>query len=136
MAPEPTFLVEPTLIDRSIVRPLHADLIRDFGGRPGLRDEGLLESALNRARQLNAYGERSIAALASAYAFGVIRNHPFIDGNKRVSLVLAKLFLALNGEELEATQVELVATWLALAEGKLDEPALTAWIEERRRPLR
>lgn len=127
---------EPIWIDGSIVRPLHADLIRDFGGRPGLRDEGLLESALHRPRQLHIYGERSIAALASAYAFGVIRNHPFIDGNKRVSLVLAKLFLALNGEELHATQAELVATWLALAEGDLSEASLTAWIEARRRPIR
>lgn len=112
------------------VRAVHSRQISEHGGRPGIRDEGLLLSALARPRNLAAYGDPppDLAALAASYAFGVARNHPFIDGNKRVALVAARTFLLINGADLVATQEEKYVTFLRLAEGGLGEGELAEWI--------
>ncbi|MBC7910642.1 MAG: type II toxin-antitoxin system death-on-curing family toxin [Pyrinomonadaceae bacterium] len=114
------------------VRAIQERQSREHGGSPGLRDEGLLLSALARPQHLMAYGEPppDLASLAVAYAFGLARNHPFIDGNKRTALVVARTFLLLNGTDLEATQEEKYLTFLRLAEGSLREEELAAWIRE------
>lgn len=115
------------------VRAIHERQIAEHGGSRGLRDEGLLQSALARPRYLAAYGDPppDLAALAAAYAFGVARNHPFIDGNKRVALVAARTFLLVNHADLEAGQEEKYLTFLRLAEGSLSEEELADWIRRR-----
>lgn len=112
------------------VRAVHSRQISEHGGRPGIRDEGLLLSALARPQNLAAYGEPppDLAALAASYAFGIARNHPFIDGNKRVALVAARTFLLINGADMEATQEEKYVTFLRLAEGGLSEDELAEWL--------
>lgn len=117
----------------------HAEQIARFGGQPGVRDRGLLESALARSRNLAEYGKPTLIELAAAYAFGIARNHPFIDGNKRAALVCAFVFLEINGWSIEAPEAEAVLTFLALAEGKLPEAELAAWMARhsiRQRPVR
>ncbi|MGH6821661.1 MAG: type II toxin-antitoxin system death-on-curing family toxin, partial [Methylocella sp.] len=105
--------------------------LTEFGGARGLRDEGLLDAALARPQNLLAYNVAStIAALAAAYAYGITRNHAFVDGNKRAAFLSIGLFLGLNGYRLAAGQVNAAQTIFALAEGILDEPGLSAWIEE------
>jgi death-on-curing protein len=118
----------PTWIDRGVVLAIHDEQLAEHGGQPGVRDVGLLESALARPRNQHAYGQASIAHLAASYAFGISRHHPFLDGNKRTSLVVAELSLELNGLRLTATDVECVATFLALAAGDLSEDELAGWI--------
>jgi death on curing protein len=115
------------------VRAVHSRQISEHGGRPGIRDEGLLLSALARPQNLAAYGDPppDLAALAALYAYGIARNHPFIDGNKRVALVAARTFLIINGTDLLATQEEKYITFLRLAEGGLTEEELADWIRER-----
>lgn len=115
------------------VRAVHSRQISEHGGKPGIRDEGLLLSALSRPQNLAAYGDPSpdLAALAASYAYGIARNHPFIDGNKRVALVAVRTFLILNGADLEATQEEKYVTFLRLAEGGLSEDELAGWIRAR-----
>jgi death-on-curing protein len=115
------------------VRAIHSRQIAEHGGRPGLRDEGLLLSALARPQNLSAYGDPApdLAALAAAYAYGIAHNHPFIDGNKRVALVAARTFLLINGADLEASQEEKYVTFLRLAEGGLSEDELAGWIRGR-----
>jgi death on curing protein len=110
---------------------IHDEQLTEHGGGMGLRDEGALLSALARARNIAAYGEPDVAALAAAYAFGVARNHPFIDGNKRTAWVLARLFLSMNGFELEFSQAEAVVRMLALAAGELSEDEFGQWFRER-----
>jgi death-on-curing protein len=119
---------EPTWIDLEVVLAIHDEQLAEHGGQPGVRDRGLLESALDRPRNQFAYGEASLTHLAASYAFGISRNHPFLDGNKRTSLVVAELFLDLNGLELIASDVECVATFLQLAAGELTEEQLADWI--------
>ena len=99
----------------------------------GLGDDGLLEAALARPKHLLAYTEPDpdIPALAASYAFGIARDHPFTDGNKRTSLVVAETFMLLNGIELEASDAELLTIWLQLAEGEISESNLAAWLRER-----
>ena len=121
-------MVEPVWVARDIVLAVHDEQLAEHGGQPGVRDMGLLESALARPRNQYAYGETSIARLAASYAFGLSRNHPFLDGNKRTSLVVAELFLALNGLELAVSDAECVTTFLALAAGDLTEEELAGWI--------
>ena len=121
-------MAEPVWIVRDVVLAVHDEQLSEHGGQSGVRDLGLLESALARPRNQYAYGETSIARLAAGYAFGLSRNHPFLDGNKRTSLVVAELFLALNGLELAASDAECVATFLALAAGDLTEEELAGWI--------
>ena len=111
---------------------MHKRQIAEHGGESGVRDFGLLESALARPRNIHAYEpEADIARLAAAYAFGIAKNHPFIDGNKRTSLVATRTFLILNGCQLNATQQEKYLTFLSLADGSLSEAELAQWLRER-----
>ncbi len=108
---------------------MHNRQIAEHGGSDGVRDEGLLSSALARPQNLLAYtDDADIAALAGAYAFGIAKNHPFIDGNKRTALVVMRTFLRANGHDLKATQEEKYITFLNLADGSLSEDALVEWI--------
>jgi death-on-curing protein len=112
---------------------IHQRQISEHGGREGLRDEGLLSSALARPQNLLAYAQPrpDLAALAAAYAYGIARDHPFVDGNKRTALVAARTFLLLNGVNLEASQDEKYLTFLELAQGTLTEEELADWIRKR-----
>ena len=119
-------------MSRLVVDTIHFDLLRAHGGMQGIRDEDGLESALARARQHLAYEPSSDhAELAAAYGFGVARNHPFNDGNKRVAFVVMGVFLGLNGFEIEAPEAEVVTVMLDLAAGELSEEQLAAWIRSR-----
>ena len=115
-------------IDSAVIRAVHGEQLAEHGGAPGTRDEGLLESALARPMQLAAYGDPDVAALASAYGYGLAKNHPFIDGNKRTAFVAVELFLALNGSALTASDADCVMTMLALAASDLHEAGFAAWI--------
>jgi death-on-curing protein len=115
-------------LDRRALELLHDESIAEHGGAPGLRDEGLLESALARPLDLAAYGAPDHAALAAAYGVGLAKNHAFVDGNKRVAFLSVGLFLALNGYRLQATQAEATLTMLAVAAGSLDEAGFAAWL--------
>ena len=113
------------------VRAIHQRQIAEHGGTSGVRDEGLLISALARPRNRLAYGEEpDLAALAASYAFGIGRNHPFVDGNKRTALVAARTFLRLNGVILAASQEEKYLIFFHLAEGSVSEDQLSAWIRQ------
>lgn len=114
-----------------IVLAIHDEQIAEHGGAGGLRDRSLLESAVARPRQLAAYAKPDAAALAASYMHGLARNHPFVDGNKRTSLVLAELFLALTGYELAADDAECISTTLAVAAGETGESALAEWLRGR-----
>ena len=129
-------MTEPRWIDLEVVLAIHDEQLAEHGGQAGVRDRGLLESAMGRPMNQFAYGEHSMARLAASYAFGISRNHPFLDGNKRTSLVVAELFLALNGVELVAGDAESVTTFLQLAAGDLTEDALAEWIEKHSVPTR
>jgi death-on-curing protein len=120
---------EPIWISRAILEAMHSDQIRAHGGQPGLRDQGLLESALARPQNAWAYQpDVDLAALAAEYAFGLIKNHAFLDGNKRIGFVVANVFLILNGQEIDVPETEAVKTVLRVAEGTLDRDGLAAWI--------
>ena len=122
---------EPTWISTSIAIAIHDEAIYEFGGLAGIRDPGLLESALDRPRNLLAYEPKtSLFRLAAALCVGIARNYPFADGNKRTALLVTRAFLYLNGQELEPSQTDEVATLVAVAEGSLPEPALAAWLEQ------
>jgi death-on-curing protein len=125
--PKIVWLLEETLT------AIHHRQIAEHGGSEGLRDEGSLLSALARPQNLLAYREPNpdLASLAAAYAYGIARNHPFVDGNKRTALVAARTFLILNGVDLEATQDDKVLTFLNLAEGAISEEELADWIRKR-----
>lgn len=122
---------DPVGLDRAVIVAVHGEQLAEHGGSAGIRDAGLLDSALARAANQLAYGQPDIAALAAAYGFGIARNHPFIDGNKRTAFVAVELFLGLNGYVLRADDADCVLTMLALAAGELEEPAFAAWIRER-----
>ena len=113
---------------------LHAESLAEHGGSPGIRDEGLLDSALARPQNLVAYGQPDVAALAASYGWGIARNHPFIDGNKRAALLSVGLFLHLNGWRLTASQADTTRTMLALAAGDLPEDALVDWLRQHAAP--
>ena len=115
------------------VLAIHDQLIAEHGGLDGIRDTTLLESALARPRQLFAYGqsEPDMAALAAAYAFGIAKNHAFVDGNKRTSAVVTEAFLRLNGLGLTATDIEIVQTWTDLGAGLVTEPELVDWLRQK-----
>lgn len=118
------------------IAAIHDYQLAEHGGSAGTRDAGLLESALARSRNLAAYGEPDHADLAAAYGFGIARNHPFVDGNKRTAFVAVELFLDLNGFRLEAEDADCVLTVIALAVGDLDERAFAAWIRAHARRKR
>jgi death-on-curing protein len=119
----------PRWLDQQALLLLHEESLSTFGGAAGLRDEALLDSALHRPRNLHELGGVSdLSALAAAYAHGLSRNHPFVDGNKRAAFLAIGVFLAINGRRLTASPVEAVVAMTALAAGELDEPTLAAWI--------
>lgn len=109
----------------------HDEQLAEHGGGEGVRDERLLESAMARPRNLAGYGNPDAAALAAAYAYGIARNHPFVDGNKRIAAIVSETFLILNGYRLKATDAELVVAFLALAAGELSEDEIADWFRER-----
>lgn len=121
-------MVEPVWIELDVVLAIHDEQLAEHGGQPGVRDPGLLESALGRPRDQFAYGDTSVTRLAASYAFGISRNHPFLDGNKRTSLVMAELFLELNGYTLASSDAHCVTTFLQLAAGDVTEDQLAEWI--------
>lgn len=113
-----------------LVQAIHARQLKMFGGRPGLRDEGALESALGHPMNRAADGEVDLADLAAAYAFGIAKNHPFIDGNKRAALLALVTFLGLNGIDFVVDEAEAVVMIRGLAAGDVDESGLTRWIRD------
>jgi death on curing protein len=115
-------------VSADVVRAIHDQQIMHFGGGSGLREESVLLSALARPENLAAYGDPDAAALAASYAFGIARNHAFVDGNKRTALVTAAVFLIENGHELVASEADAVVTIFALAAGELSEDGLAEWI--------
>ena len=118
-----------TWVADSVVLAIHEAQLAEHGGIAGIRDEGLLSSALARPQNLLAYGESpDAAALAAAYAFGIARNHTFLDGNKRTAFVVMELFLHLNGWALNADDAECISTMLSLASGDLGENGLVIWL--------
>ncbi len=124
-----------TWIEESVVWAVHEAQLAEHGGSTGVRDAGLLASALARPLNQAAYGEPDAATLAAAYGFGIARNHPFIDGNKRTAFVCSELFLALNGYSLQADDALCVSTMLALAAGDLPEVEFAAWLRTHSRPI-
>jgi death-on-curing protein len=110
---------------------MHREQIAEHGGGEGVRDAGLFESAMARPQNLEAYGEPDAAELAASCAFGIARNHPFVDGNKRTAAVVSETFLNLNGYKLEASDAEIVVTFVALAAGDLSEDELADWFRQR-----
>lgn len=122
---------EPIWLSRQVVEIIHLEQIAEHGGRPGLRDENLLESALARPRQLLTYGEDvTLPRLAAALCIGIARNHAFVDGNKPVALLATCAFLRVNGQELNADEMEAAETIESVAAGSVDELALTDWIAD------
>ena len=117
--------------DRRALMLLHDDSLAEHGGLPGLRDEGLLESARARPLNLALYEQPDVAALAACYAVGLAKNHAFVDGNKRAAFLAMGLFLALNGYRLVATQADATLTMLTVADGTLGEGELAAWIRRQ-----
>jgi len=126
---------EPEWLDLDIVLDFHAEQLALFGGPDGIRDLGLLESALARPVNKFAYGEIGFAVLAAAYGFGIAQNHPFIDGNKRTALASVIVFLGLNGLRLDAPGDETTAVVLSLAAGEITEDVFASWIAEHVRAL-
>jgi death-on-curing protein len=121
---------EPQWVLGETVLALQERLLAEFGGLSGLRDEGLFDSALARPRQLFAYGKPSLFEMAAAYAFGLVRNHPFLDGNKRIGFTTAIVFLELNGHRFTASEAEATIKTLALAARELDKAGYAKWLKE------
>lgn len=127
-------MTRPVWIEEAVVLALHEEHLAEHGGAVGMRDGGLLQSALARPQHLAAYGKPDIAALAAAYGYGIVRNHPFIDGNKRTAFTVTELFLVLNGYELMADDPACVVTMLRLAEGSLSEAEFADWLRTNLTP--
>ena len=121
---------EPEWLDVNIMIDVHAEQLALFGGPDGLRDRGLLESALARPVNKYAYGETDLAALAAAYGFGIARNHPFVDGNKRAAFAAIIVFLGLNGIDFVVPPENATAMILSLAAGEVSEQSLARWIRD------
>jgi len=120
---------EPVWVLREVVFILHEQSLAQFGGSAGVRDEGLLDSALGRPQHRFAYGKPTLFDLAASYAFGLVKNHPFIDGNKRTGFIVAVTFLELNGLRFGASEVDATVRTLALAAGEMSETAYSAWLK-------
>jgi death-on-curing protein len=120
----------PRWIPRAAILALHAESIVRFGGSAGIRDEGPLDSALGRAPNLLAYDKPTLHDLAAAYGFGIVKNHPFVDGNKRAAFLASAVFLELNGCEFIASEVEVVLTFTELAASNVSEAKLAAWLKK------
>jgi death-on-curing protein len=129
-------MTEPRWVDRRALLFLHSESLAEHGGADGIRDEGLLESALARPLNLLACENPDLAAMAAAYGVGLAKNHPFVDGNKRAAFLAVGLFLSLNGWRLVATQVDATRAMLAVAAGELDEAGFAEWIRQHMRPRR
>ena len=129
--------MEPKWLTVEMVRGLHAEGVARFGGTPEVRDVGLLESAVERARNLYTYGDDpSLFDLAAATCAGIVKNHPFVDGNKRAGALAAAAFLDLNGYELQPSEPEVVTIIVALAAGEIDADILARWISDNSTPKR
>ncbi len=115
-------------IDSKVLYAVHDEQLAEHGGSSGIRDAGLFESALARPQNLLAYGEPDVAALAAAYGYGIARNHPFIDGNKRTAFVAVELFLTLNAYQLQADDVSCVMKMLDVATGEISEEQFAVWL--------
>ncbi len=120
-------------VDRRALELLHDESLAEHGGAAGLRDAGLLESALARPLNLAAYGEPDVHALAAAYGVGLAKNHPFVDGNKRAAFLAVGMFLMLNGWRLTAPQADATLTMLAVASGQMDEDTFARWLRQHSR---
>lgn len=124
-------MTEPLWLTEEQVVLMHAEQLAIFGGPPGIRDRGMLGSALDRPRNKWAYdSERDLAKLAAAYAFGVARNHPFVDGNKRAAFLCMMVFLLKNGIEIKPSEAEAIEAMQDLAAGDIDEDGLARWIRD------
>jgi len=128
--------MEHIWVDLQVVLAIDDEQIAEHGGTSGVRDRGLLESALARPQNLVAYGDPDLADLAVAYAAGIARNHPFVDGNKRTAWVVAESFVELNGREIDADDASLYPEMLGLAEGRIEEKEFAAWLRPRLAPLK
>jgi death-on-curing protein len=121
---------EPVWLRKDVLLAVHERLLAEHGGSSGIRDDGLLESALGRPQNLFAYGKPAIFDLAVSYAYGIIKNHPFVDGNKRTGFMAAYLFLGRNGYEFTASERDVVVKTLAVAEGTMSKEQLASWLKE------
>ncbi len=126
---------EPIWVLREVVLIAHEQSLAEFGGAAGTRDEGLLDSALSKPENLFAYGTPSVFQLAASYGFGLVKNHSFIDGNKRIGFIVAVVFLQLNEWRLEASEVDATLRTLALAAGELSEAEFAEWLAAHSRPF-
>lgn len=132
----PTSPAEPRWLPRVVVDAIHTEQLREHGGLPGVRDENALESALARPQQKWHYSTGAdTATLAAAYGFGLVKNHPYRDGNKRIGFLAIATFLGVNGYDFSATDAEVVTHMLALADGRVSEEALADWIRTHRTPV-
>ena len=120
---------EPRWISAEVILAVQEELLARFRGLAGLRDEGLLDSALNRPQNLFACEEVELFDLAASYSLGIVKNHPFLDGNKRIGFMAAFIFLGANGYELKASEEEVVLQTLALAAGEIDQATYAAWLK-------
>ena len=126
----------PRWLSRLVVDAIHADQVQEHGGLPGVRDENVLESALARPRQKWAYGnERDLSALAAAYGFGLVKNHPYRDGNKRIGFLAVATFLGINSHDLDVTDADVVGEMIGLAAGDRTEADLAGWIRAHLKKL-
>lgn len=124
----------PVRLLREAILAVHDQLLADFGGGAGIRDAGLLDSALGRPENRFAYGDASRVELAAAYAFGIVKDHPFVDGNKRTGFTAAIMLLELNGRRFQASEADAVVRTLALAAGAMTEAEYAAWLEANSAP--
>ncbi len=123
-------MLNPEWLDKAVVLAMHARQLAEHGGGDGVRDEGLLESALQRPVNKANYESPDLFALAAAYAYGIARNHPFIDGNKRTALVASRTFLLINGSQITAAPEDRLRTFLGLASGTIGEDELADWFRK------
>lgn len=128
-------MIEPIWLDREDALGIHDMMLAQHGGLAGIRDEGMVEFALARARNLHAYGSKSIPSMAAGYAAGVVKNHPFLDGNKRTGFMLAATFLELNGFELIASEESVVTQTLGLAASEVSDERYATWLDSDSRPV-
>jgi len=120
---------EPVWLPRHVIVAVQEQLIARFGGRAGIRDEGLLDSALGRPHNLSAYENPNLFQLAATYSYGIVKNHPFVDGNKRTAFMAAYIFLGVNGQELDAPEEQAVLETLSLAAGDSSGADYAEWLE-------
>lgn len=128
-------MTAPIWIKESVVIAIHRRQLAEHGGSDGIRDKGLLESAMYRPKNLLAYGNPTIFDLAAAYGYGITKNHPFIDGNKRTSYVVMRTFLKLNGYDIQASESEKYQIWIGVANNQISEAELAIWIEKKSRKI-